>query len=155
MIKSQRQGLLRRMSSGPSLGASFWLQCKLLLQFSSTRILKPNHSVSLCFKKIDGLRYSPYIETCCDTLSSSLECRFDIYLVASVRLQCIIERMQDVLSTRSATSETSKAPAGLHVNMFRAELQSLKASLPLDIQKSCSQSLSPTVFCTPRWLIHD
>lgn len=92
--------------------------------------------VSLSFKKIDGLRYSPYIETCCDTLSSSLECRFDIYLVASVRLQCIIERMQDVLSTRSVTPETSKAPAGLHVNMFRAELQSLKASLPLDIQKS-------------------
>lgn len=94
--------------------------------------------MSLCFKKIDGLRYSPYIEICCDTLSLSQEYRSDLSLVASIRLRCIIERMQDVISTRSVIPDASKAPAILHVNMFRAELQAFKASLPLDIQQSGS-----------------
>ncbi|MCJ1466617.1 hypothetical protein MMC07_005237 [Pseudocyphellaria aurata] len=92
--------------------------------------------VSLCFKKSDGLRYSPYIEICCDALSSSLEQRSDAFLVASVRLQCIIERMQVVLSFRSVGLDASKAPIGMHVNMFQTELQAFKASLPLDIQQS-------------------
>lgn len=105
-------------------------------------ILSTKRSVSLCFKKIDGIRYSQHVDTCCTSLLMLEECGSDSSLVAAVRLQCIIEKMQDVFLPRHVPYDTIRAPIALHVNAFQAELKAFKASLSEDIQQNCKQSAS-------------
>jgi hypothetical protein len=134
----QRARYIRRMRKGPTLDVSCWLRC-MLLQLSANLVLylhNFNNRSFVCFRRGDGLRYSPYVDTCCDFLLSQSEYGSDRLLATAVRLQCIISRMHDIF-TIHATSNAAKAPLGLHVNIFRGELEAFNSSLPFDIQQDC------------------
>ena len=91
----------------------------------------------MCLNLADGLRYSPFVDDCCDFLLSHVEYASDQLLVARVRLQCIVDRIHEAFSNRYATPNPMSTPIGLHVNLFRGELAAFKASLPVDIQQDC------------------
>ena len=85
---------------------------------------------------MESLRYSSHLDCCCDSLLSSAEYPTDALAVASVRLQIIIERMQDTLKGRNPHQKVSLlAPIGMHVKIFQDELQGFKASLPTVVQE--------------------
>ena len=85
----------------------------------------------------DGIRYSSFVDACCDFLLSRIEYASDRLLVARVRLQCIVDRIHEAFSNRYASPNPMSTPVGLLVNLFRGELAAFKASLPIDIQQDC------------------
>ena len=95
----------------------------------------------MCLKLSDGFRYLPYIDACCNSLSSQAGHNLDYILSVSVRLQGIIERMQDTFSHGHGTSKDCRPPLYLQVNFYCKELELFKSSLPLHIQQDCKYSL--------------
>ncbi len=84
------------------------------------------------------MRYKPFIKECCEAVAEAGGQENDILLVHLVKLQCIVEEIRlgglwD--SVLLGESHAPKAPIGVYVKAFQAELQSFKNSLPLDLQQ--------------------
>lgn len=86
--------------------------------------------------KMDTMRYSPLIKDCYETIAQNGGAKDDVFLVHCIKLQCLIERIRtsglwDGVS--SGDSQALRAPVGMCVKSFWAELKSFKDSLPTEI----------------------
>lgn len=91
------------------------------------------------------MRYTARLEESCRILSSTPEYLSDVHLVFLVKIQHIMERIGQTLHSYNdwtSTSTATRAPIGLHVRGFEAEIQSLKESLPPELQQNSTSSLS-------------
>lgn len=95
----------------------------------------------MCLKGPERLRHTPYIEECCQFLTSRAEHPTDYSLAVTVRLQCIIDRIQETFHADQISSKHFSTPVGIHVNFYRKELEAFKSSLPPNIQQDCECSL--------------
>ncbi|MCJ1399647.1 hypothetical protein MMC11_002849 [Xylographa trunciseda] len=85
---------------------------------------------SACFKKLDAVRYTPYIEECGQILLAAGEHQGDVDLVAKVRLQHIIESIGYGLPfDRFRDPKITKPPVGLYIKCFLADLHSVNSTL--------------------------
>jgi hypothetical protein len=64
------------------------------------------------------------VETCCQALLYNKEYPTDEELVATVRLQCLIESMNDHL--HRPISDAYQAPTGMQIKLFRSQIDALK-----------------------------
>lgn len=87
-----------------------------------------------CLKKLEGLRYSAYMEHCCDALLSAPEHDSDILLASLCKLQNIVEPVYRSFADKFKTDDT-KAPVWMLVKMVRAEMENLWKSIPPRIQQ--------------------
>ena len=84
---------------------------------------------------MEGLRFSAYIEYCCDVLTEAAEYESDILLASLVKLQHIVEPINKTLIDKAKKDET-KAPIPMVVKLVHAELQNFWTSLPPRIQQN-------------------
>jgi hypothetical protein len=87
-------------------------------------------------KKLDGLRYTSYIEHCCDALLETNDLDSDRVLVATVRLRRVLESANQNLPNDPPNSDIPKAPVWMYVKSIRAELHNIMATLPSDLQNN-------------------
>ena len=86
--------------------------------------------ISACFKKIDAVKYTSYIEDCAQVLLGAGEYQSDIGLVAQVRLQHIIDGIgQSLPFDRSNDAKSANLPIGLCIKSFLTELRSVEETL--------------------------
>jgi hypothetical protein len=93
-------------------------------------------SASQCNKKIDSVRDSPCIECSCQMLLDAAEYESDTLLVASVRIQRVVESMNRIVTNAPSSSEP-KAPIWMHVASLRNELQSIMSKLSPSARDMC------------------
>lgn len=96
---------------------------------------------AMCLKGPERLRHTPYIEECCQFLTSRAGHPTDYSLAVTVRLQCIIDRIQETFHADQICSKHFSTAVGIHVNFYRKELEAFKSSLPPNIQQDCECSL--------------
>lgn len=92
----------------------------------------------MSFRRLDGMRHTPYVDTCCASVLASTESHpHDIFAVATVRLQSVIEKFDDTCARSCSDASTNiNAPAfGLHVEYYMSELERIKNDLPKSIQE--------------------
>ncbi|KAG4437722.1 hypothetical protein IFR05_006805 [Cadophora sp. M221] len=89
---------------------------------------------AFCLKKLEGLRFSAYIEHCCEVLLTSGEHDSDILLASLCKLQNIVEPVYRSFADKVKIEDT-KAPVWMLVKMVRAEMDNLWKSLPANIQQ--------------------
>ncbi|KAK0112917.1 hypothetical protein ONS95_014638 [Cadophora gregata] len=87
-----------------------------------------------CLKKLEGIRYSAYIEHCCDVLLSAPEDDSDILLASLCKLQNIVDPVYQSFADKTK-SDGTRAPVWMLVKMVRAEMDNLWNSLPPRIQQ--------------------
>ena len=71
--------------------------------------------LSSSFKKVDAMKYSPWMDECTAALAQSGEYESDLYLVQMVRIQKIIEETH-------TTDTTQGAPVHMYSKAFQADL---------------------------------
>ncbi|KAH7336166.1 hypothetical protein BKA65DRAFT_28790 [Rhexocercosporidium sp. MPI-PUGE-AT-0058] len=89
---------------------------------------------AFCLKKIDVMRFSAYIEHCCEVLLTTAEYDSDILLASLCKLQNIVEPVYRCFADKVKVNDT-KAPVWMLVKMVRAEMENLWKSLPVHIQQ--------------------
>ncbi|OCK78134.1 hypothetical protein K432DRAFT_444838 [Lepidopterella palustris CBS 459.81] len=104
------------------------------------------HSVlSKTLKAMDFLRYTPYMEECCQYLMEAREYETDAFLVSLVRLQRIVEGIGQNLSHQDLVNEwwndRTTTPIELYVKTFRNEIQSFGKGLPSHLQHNAFMSM--------------
>jgi hypothetical protein len=83
----------------------------------------------------DVFHYKPYIEQCCQNLEATQEFQSDLVLVYLVRLQHIIEEINQTFPNDEI--ETFKAlgtPVALCIKALRTKLSSLRSRLPAELE---------------------
>lgn len=93
-----------------------------------------NSVSAYCLKKLEGLRYSAYMEHCCEVLLAAPEHDSDIILASLCKLQNIIEPVYLRFADKGKVDDT-KAPVWMLGKMVRAEMENLFNSLPPRIQQ--------------------
>ena len=97
-------------------------------------------STSWCVKRIDGLQNSPYVEYNCVALSDAAESESDLVLVASVRLEILVDSMNRHFFLRDPENDGAKGPVWMHVRSMREELHSYWRSLSPELQRNSQYS---------------
>lgn len=87
---------------------------------------------------MDPLRYSQYMEECCQFLAQTREYDTDVFIVNLVRLQRIVEGIGQNMSPQDIVNEwwtaSTLTPIGLYVQSFRNDMQKLRKSMPCHLQ---------------------
>jgi hypothetical protein len=91
--------------------------------------------ISWYFKKIDPLRWTPYMEECLLALISSTETPADQIFAHEVQLQLITQRTFESSNSHPDRLEDSRTPLPFYLKVFQSQL--------LDVQRS----LSPQAEC--------
>ena len=104
-----------------------WLQAKKWLT---------NSRVSAYFQRLDGLRWTPYLDECVAVLTESKEQPTDALLIHLVRLQLMVEKAGQVLGPEEHGDATgsARAPPNFYLNALQSQFQDFKAKIPPDIQ---------------------
>ncbi|KAL5317410.1 hypothetical protein ACEPPN_014505 [Leptodophora sp. 'Broadleaf-Isolate-01'] len=89
---------------------------------------------AFCLKRLEGLRFSAYVEHCCEVLLTEAEHDSDILLASLCKLQNIVEPVYRSFADKVKVEDT-KAPVWMLVKMVRAEMENLWKSLPASIQQ--------------------
>lgn len=93
--------------------------------------------VKLGGSNADIFQYNPYIEKCCQSLEATQECQSDLLLVYLVRLQHIIQEINQTFPYDEI--ETFKAlgtPVALCIKALRTKLSTLRSSLPQELERN-------------------
>lgn len=91
--------------------------------------------ISSMFKRLDALRYTPYVEECCQVLADANEYQTDVYLVRLVRLQRIANIIAQTLPTDGTELHNLRAPIGMYIKSIQKDLESLKCSWRGDVEQ--------------------
>ena len=113
---------------------------RLTLLLLSLGVLTLCARMSACLRKIDAVKHTPYIEECAQILLAAGEYKGDIDLVAHVRMQYIIESIDQSLPFDGLNDpKTTKPPIGLCIKPFQIELEKVKTTL-LGLSESSKDS---------------
>ena len=93
--------------------------------------------VKLGFSTADIFQYTPYIETCCQSLEATRECQSDLLLVYLVRIQHIVQEINQTFPyDESETFRALGTPVALCIKALRTKLSSLRSSLPQELDQN-------------------
>lgn len=93
----------------------------------------------MSFRRIDGLRYGPYVDTCCAALlTSKRQATYDALAVAIARLQAVVEKFEDennkMRQKESVRQHEIASVLGLQVGHHAAELQRIRDAAPVSLK---------------------
>ncbi|KAJ5086911.1 hypothetical protein NUU61_008218 [Penicillium alfredii] len=92
---------------------------------------------SACVKDQEPVRFTKYIDDCCQILQHASEYATDAYLVHLIRVVHLADRVYHMTSYQgSGSSVALTPPLGLSMHWFQAELQRLKGSFSCDMPHS-------------------
>jgi hypothetical protein len=81
--------------------------------------------------------YTPYLEKCCQSLEATQECQSDLVLVYLVRLQHIVQEINQTFPyDESDTFKALGTPVALCIKALRTKLSTLRSSLPPELERS-------------------
>jgi hypothetical protein len=85
----------------------------------------------------DIFHYTPYLEKCCQSLEATQECQSDLVLVYLVRLQHIVQEINQTFPyDESDTFKALGTPVALCIKALRTKLSTLRASLPQELERN-------------------
>ncbi|KAJ9402483.1 transcriptional regulator family: Fungal Specific TF [Paecilomyces variotii] len=93
--------------------------------------------VSSVFRRMDPLRYTPYVEECCQILLSSKRYPTDTYLVELVRLQKIANTIKRSIPIDDIEPGKMRAPVGMHMKAIEKDLHVLRESWNKLVKGNC------------------
>ncbi|KAF2088723.1 hypothetical protein K490DRAFT_38093 [Saccharata proteae CBS 121410] len=93
-------------------------------------------TVSLLLQKLNTFPYSPSIEISCTSLSANFEYPTDKHLVHIVRLQHLLENIEEIASGSHDNMGSSNSMTELSLVGFKSELDSFKKNLPFAMNES-------------------
>ncbi|KAL2069099.1 hypothetical protein VTL71DRAFT_15437 [Oculimacula yallundae] len=96
---------------------------------------------AFCLKKMEGLRYSAYIEHCCEVLFTGAVHESDVLLASLCKLQNIIEPVYRAFADK-AKVDNNKAPVWMLVKLVRAEMENFWKCLPATTQQDQNMLMS-------------
>ncbi|KIW86883.1 uncharacterized protein Z519_12504 [Cladophialophora bantiana CBS 173.52] len=88
--------------------------------------------LSSCLRKSDPMRWTQYLEDCCNALTDAAEYPSDTYAVQLVRLHRVIE----IYSSSLSLMATSTVPIRSFMTCFKRDLQQYQRSLPPSIAEN-------------------
>ena len=86
-------------------------------------------SISSFLQKIDALRWTPHLEECVQVLQEQAECPEDEILVQQVRLQQLVEKVNQSMSHDGALDAAThtKVPPAFYIQALHTQLQEIKS----------------------------
>lgn len=92
---------------------------------------------------MDPLRYTPYVEECCQILLSSKKYPTDIYLVELVRLQKIANTIEQSIPIDDVEPGKITAPIGMHMKAIEKDLHLLRENWNKLVEGNCESPHCP------------
>lgn len=93
--------------------------------------------VKLSGSTAEIFHYTPYLEKCCRSLEATQECQSDVVLVSLVRLQHIVQEINQTFPyDEFDTFKALGTPVALCIKALRTKLSALRSSLPPELERN-------------------
>ncbi|KAF2458685.1 hypothetical protein BDY21DRAFT_341047 [Lineolata rhizophorae] len=93
--------------------------------------------VSSSFKKLEAMKWTPYLDDCCRVIEASREYESDVILVTLIRLQEIVSRLMLSLPYDDPDfPQKGSVPLAVVTKSFQTELNMFKESVPRNLRDS-------------------
>ncbi|KAJ5815217.1 hypothetical protein N7474_006994, partial [Penicillium riverlandense] len=90
-------------------------------------------SAAILVQKQSGFHYTPYVEKCCQTLYDEPEYLHDKYLIYTVQLQCIAEKIDRLSASHGQELTRPGSGTELYVTNIKSELEALQNRISFNI----------------------
>ena len=136
-LKTQTINHTKTLDEKRALLGYFVLSSKyVVFRFTDIRVVISKlirHSVSMCFRRTESLRYTPYFEECRQSLAKSDDHPNDVLAAAMVRLQNFLEKIYHSPWNMKDNSGGS-LPVIFLVNSIEAQLKQFREEFPVQME---------------------
>ena len=87
-------------------------------------------------RKMEPLRWTPYMDDCIRVLSEEKESELDILLVTQAKCHVLMNQITRSPNERAFEGDGSKAPPTYYVKAMQVQLQHIRRNLPIEIKSS-------------------